>query len=180
MRIIAGKYKGKKLEYPLNHPELKPTQDRIKESMFSILAPVIEDASVLDLFAGTGNLGFESLSRGASRVVLVDTDPMYCFKNKSILLDEDQKKIRIVKKQAKAYLAASRDQMDLIFLDPPWSSQSLFLESLKCIFEFDILKSTGLIVCENPKNISCKSDYFFLKKIYSYGRKQITLLCHQP
>lgn len=178
MRIISGKYKGKKLVYPLDHPELKPTQDRIKESMFSILAPFISNTVVLDLFSGTGSLGLEALSRGAKKVILVDSNPFYCLKNRAILSREDYENVHIYKKQASVYLSSHHEQVDLVFLDPPWSNPTLFLDSLKSIFEFDILKSTGLIVCEHPKNISCDNDYFLLKKVYSYGRKQITLLCH--
>jgi len=180
MRIIAGDFKGKKLYFPNDHYECRPTQDRIKEAMFSILQDRISGSQILDLFAGSGNLGFESLSRGASHVTLVDIDPVYCFKNRDHLGLKGASSLAIIKKKASHFLARTTLKADVIFLDPPWSKETLFEDSLKGIFDFDILSSRGVIVCDHPKYVSCENDLFYCDKTYHYGRKKITILCHHP
>jgi 16S rRNA (guanine966-N2)-methyltransferase len=184
MRIIAGHYKGKRLDYPLRHNELKPTQDRIKESMFSMLEALspnssIENSRVIDLFSGTGNLAYEALSRGAKSLYLVDIDPTYSYKNKSILTKDHQKQVKIFKKKSVNFLAAFKGQADLIFLDPPWSKSDFYFESLKAVFDFDILSPDGLIICEHPAAKSLDNEWFLVEKVGTYGKKKVTFLCHQ-
>ena len=122
MRIIAGRYRGRWLEVPAQ-PGLRPTGNRIRETLFNWLAPVVEGARCLDLFAGSGALGFEAASRGAARVVLVDSNPAQIR-----LLVEARDRLQaetveVVAADALDWLASpAPGQFDLVFVDPPFQA----------------------------------------------------------
>ncbi len=125
-RIIAGFAKGRKLLSPAKNT--RPTTDRIKESMFGILQSqeVIESASVLDIFAGTGAVGLEAISRGATKLVMVEKDATaasICQQNAELVLSHLETPADIQMLQANAYNALDNlvGQFDLIFLDPPYN-----------------------------------------------------------
>ena len=120
LRIIAGRWKRQTIHF-VGHGDLRPTPNAIRETLFNWLAPVIEDASCLDLFSGSGALGFEAASRGAKSVVMVENNAMACrlIKENTVKLSADQIKI----KQADVFnfLAGDATPFDIIFLDPPFS-----------------------------------------------------------
>lgn len=155
MRIIAGKYKGKKLISPKTE-KTRPTLDRIKEALFSILTPYISEASVLDLFAGTGNLGIESISRGAKFAWLNDIE------NSSISnilgnvkLTNLENCVKITKKdyiKCLNQIEKSDTQFDIIFIDPPYNT-NFMLKSLEYLNNSKILSKNGVIVCEMDKRL---------------------------
>ena len=176
MRIIGGKYRGKVLA-AFKGKEIRPTADRVKESLFNILAPEISGANVLDLFAGTGQMGIEALSRGASGAVFVDERRDACD-----LVRENLKRTRlseraqVVRTDYLAYLKSCRKSFDLIFLDPPYREN--FLENaLKSISEIDILSDRGIIICERPAEKALETELPGLTrgKDYRYGKTWITL-----
>lgn len=158
MRIIAGKAKGRKLLAPLNEGrdtrtgELKatrPTLDRVKEAMFSIINHKIPEARVLDLFAGTGSLGLEAASRGAGSVVLVDT-----FKETYDLLvknihglgfNEECFSIQLDYMEALKRLASKKEVFDIIFIDPPYLND-MIPPAVEFIVSQGLLDSEGVIV----------------------------------
>ena len=120
VRIIAGRWRGRRLSIP-DLPELRPTGDRIRETLFNWLSGVIVDATCLDLFAGSGVLGFECASRGASEVVLVDRsrEVIECLERHAGELGDDA--VRIVCADAMDWLSeAGALAFDVIFLDPPF------------------------------------------------------------
>jgi 16S rRNA (guanine966-N2)-methyltransferase len=124
LRIIAGTWRGRKLGFaPL--PGLRPTPDRVRETLFNWLAPVIRDARCLDLYAGSGALGMEAASRGAAEVVLVDSDPLVArtLREQLRVLDADQ--VRVVEADTGAYLRGPVTPFDVVFLDPPFREQRL-------------------------------------------------------
>lgn len=172
MRIISGKYKSRKLVFKKSQ-ELRPTQDRVKESIFNIIASKISDSTCLDLFAGSGSLGFEAISRGAKRVDFVDVDVEYVKKN-HILLKEDSA-ANIFRTNALSFLKNKQSQYDIIFLDPPWKHLHFFDRSLKAIFEFDILKKNGIVVCEHPVKIF---EFYSFNVINqkTFGDKTVSIL----
>ncbi len=176
MRVITGKARGVVLKTP-EGLQTRPTTDRVKEALFSIIQFDIPNANVLDLFAGTGQLGIEALSRGARSAVFVDAGQAACILVKENLrrtkLDTQGK---IVKGDYLNYLKNCHQQFDLIFLDPPYAE--VFLEnSLKCISEIDILRSGGIIVTERPleKELDLTLPGFVRSKDYKYGKTLITL-----
>ena len=176
MRVITGKARGVQLKTP-DGMATRPTTDRVKEALFSIIQFDIPTARVLDLFGGTGQLGIEALSRGAQSAVFVDAGEPACRLIKENLrrtkLETDAKVIRSDYLQ---YLKRCREKFDIIFLDPPYAE--VFLENaLKCIAEIDILETGGIIVAERPVGKELPWDFAGLtrSKDYKYGSVLLTI-----
>ena len=176
MRVITGKARGIVLKTP-DGMTTRPTADRVKEALFSIIQYDVPGTSVLDLFAGTGQLGIEALSRGAAKAVFIDERPDACALVKENLkrtrLESDG---RVVRSDYAAFLKSCKAKFDIIFLDPPYAEK--FLEnSLKMITEIDILQSNGIIVTERPlgKELLFEFDGFLRSKDYKYGKTVLTL-----
>jgi 16S rRNA (guanine(966)-N(2))-methyltransferase RsmD len=156
MRIIAGKFKGKRLESPKTE-KTRPTLDRVKEALFSIITPYIENAQVLDLFSGTGNLGIEALSRGAAFAYLNDIqNESISTILKNVTLTNTKKCVKITKKDYTKCLKQFIENdtyFDIIFLDPPYESNHA-LNTLKIISESvdKILSKDGIIIYELDKS----------------------------
>lgn len=158
MRIIAGKLKAKRINGPKSE-KTRPTLDRVKEALFSILEPHIRGANVLDLFSGTGNLGIESISRGAKFAWLNDKEISTIISN--IKLTGLNNCVKITKKDyTKCLVQIQKEEMyfDIIFLDPPYDS-NLAINTLKSISDTGkILAKDGVIVYETDKNFMQKTD----------------------
>lgn len=176
MRVITGKARGVQLKTP-DGMTTRPTTDRVKEALFSIIQFEIPTARVLDLFGGTGQLGIEALSRGAKSAVFVDSGESACRLIKENLrrakMEADAKVIRA---DYLDYLKRSRETFDIIFLDPPYAE--VFLENaLKCIAEIDILQTGGIIVTERPvgKELPWEFDGFTRSRDYKYGKTILTI-----
>ena len=176
MRVIAGKAKGIQLKTP-DGMLTRPTADRVKEALFSILNFDLPGTRVLDLFAGTGQLGIEALSRGAKHTVFVDEREAACS-----LVKENLKKTglidhaSVIRSDYQNYLRRCGEKFDIILLDPPYSE--VFLEnSLKIITEIDILQSGGIIVTERPlgKELLFEFSGFSRSKDYKYGNTLLTI-----
>ena len=176
MRVIAGKAKGVPLK-TLAGMQTRPTIDRVKEALFSIIQFDIPGATVLDLFGGTGQLGIEALSRGAKKAVFVDSNDSACK-----LIRENLRKTKlesdtmIVRSDYMDYLNRAKDRFDIIFLDPPYAE--VFLENaLKRITEIDILQSGGIIITERPleKELPWEFDNYTRSKDYKYGKVLLTI-----
>ena len=121
MRIVAGRYGGRKLTAPAG-TETRPTSDRVREALFSVLGPSIQGARVLDLFAGSGALGLEALSRGAAQAVFVDRShkAISAIKANLAALGIDAEVRPIEARAALRAASARREAYDLVFLDPPY------------------------------------------------------------
>lgn len=176
MRVITGKARGVALKTP-EGMLTRPTADRVKEALFSIIQFDIPGARVLDLFGGTGQLGIEALSRGAKHSVFVDAREDACR-----LIRENLKRTRleadatVVRSDYLDYLKRCRDSFQIIFLDPPYAE--VFLENaLKQIAEIDILQSGGIIVTERPlgKELPWEFEGFTRSKDYKYGKTLLTI-----
>jgi len=124
LRIIAGRWRGVPITFPAR-TELRPTPDRVRETIFNWLQPVIVNARVLDLFAGSGALGFESLSRGAARAVLVDRDVQIVRHLQQTATKLRADHVECVASDAQAYLARVPQPFDIVFLDPPYAADVL-------------------------------------------------------
>lgn len=176
MRVVSGKAKGIVLKTP-DGLHTRPTADRVKEAMFSILQFELPGTAVLDLFGGTGQLGIEALSRGAKNAVFVDEWDKAC-----LLIKENLRRTKfeaqgkVVRSDYLSFLRSCKESFDIILLDPPYAE--VFLENaLKCITEIDILRSGGIIVCERPaeKELPWLFEGYTRSKDYKYGRSLITL-----
>ena len=150
MRIITGEYRGRKLETPIGY-DVRPTTDKVKEAIFNLLQNDIYGAVCVDLFAGTGSLGLEALSRGAEKCYfcdnaraslnLIKTNVKICkAEDKSVILAGDYTKT----------LTRIREKADIIFLDPPYHD-GLYENCLSLIEELDLLHDDGIIVAEHDK-----------------------------
>ncbi|ADJ28600.1 16S rRNA (guanine(966)-N(2))-methyltransferase RsmD [Nitrosococcus watsonii] len=124
VRIIGGLWRGRKVDFPAR-PELRPTPDRIRETLFNWLQPVISGARCLDLFAGSGVLGLEARSRGAAAVVMVEEDLRAYQAIQAQIEYFSAEKIEVVAGDALAYLRGSAQSFDIAFLDPPFESSLL-------------------------------------------------------
>ena len=176
MRVITGKARGVQLKTP-EGLKTRPTSDRVKEALFSIIQFDVPGTRVLDLFGGTGQLGIEALSRGAKSAVFVDADDKACNLIKENLrrckLDSDG---QVVRGDYMDYLSRCRQKFDIILLDPPYAE--VFLENaLKKITEIDILESGGIIVAERPVGKDLPWDFpgYTRSKDYKYGNTLLTL-----
>ncbi len=176
MRIITGKARGVQLKTP-EGLQTRPTADRVKEAMFSIIHFDVPGAKVLDLFGGSGQLGIEAISRGAEFAVFVDESDVACkLIKENLRRAKMESQARVVRSDYMAYLNTCREKFDIILLDPPYAE--VFLEnSLKKISEIDILQSGGIIVAERPlgKDIPLGFPGFSRSKDYKYGKSLLTL-----
>ena len=145
MRVITGKARGVQLKTP-EGLQTRPTTDRVKEAIFSIIHFDIPGAKVLDLCGGTGQLGIEALSRGAKSAVFVDAGDKPCALIKENLRRcKMEQEGRVVRADYLEYLNRCREKFDIVLLDPPYAE--VFLENaLKKLIEIDILESGGIIV----------------------------------
>jgi 16S rRNA (guanine966-N2)-methyltransferase len=121
VRIIAGRLRGSRIVVP-DRPGLRPTPDRVRETLFNWLAPVIEGARCLDLFAGTGALGIEALSRGAASCTFVESDRELARRIEDDLARLDAGEARVVATDAESLLAGAPQPFDVVFLDPPFAA----------------------------------------------------------
>jgi len=149
VRIIAGQWRGRKLSFPAGEG-LRPTSDRMRETLFNWLAPLLPGASCLDLFAGSGALGFEAASRGAARVVMVESrrETVASLRENRQRLSAES--VEILQQDAQTYLAAQSDPFDVVFLDPPFGAPALLETSIQMLSTSGSLKSGASIYLEMP------------------------------
>ena len=158
MRVISGKYRGRKLASPIGD-NVRPTTDRIKETVFNILQWQVEGARVLDLFAGSGALGIECLSRGAEEVVFVDRDP-----SSAALIKQNLKgmegNFRVVVSDFMGVVRSGESKFDLVFIDPPYKS-GLGKLAVDAVLDCDRLAQGGTVVYEHSSELPyecCRED----------------------
>ena len=176
MRVITGSARGVSLQTPAGL-QTRPTTDRVKENLFNIIQFDIPGAQVLDLFAGSGQLGIEALSRGAQSAVFVDQGKeAIAAVRKNLAATKLQDHAQVVQSDSFSYLQSCRRKFDLIFLDPPYSGN--FLEkAIVFISEIDILSDGGIIICERPieKEELPEISNLVRSRDYHYGKILITL-----
>ena len=168
MRIISGKFKGRRINPPKNLP-VRPTTDMSKEALFNVLNNYFGfvDLKILDLFAGTGNISFEFASRGSENITSVDQD-LGCVRFIKEVAAEFDFSIAAIKADVFQFLTKNRTVYDIIFADPPYAlSQDVFEKLVLLIFEKEILNEAGMLVVEHSKYT--KLDHlinFSFKKVY--------------
>lgn len=172
MRVISGTVRGKRLKEPSDF-SIRPTTDMVKEALFNIIQFDIEGRRVLDLFAGTGQLGIECLSRGAASVTFVDQS-----KESVAIVKQNLKtcgfEARVVQADSIGFLSRA-DKYDIILLDPPYAT-NLLDKALEIINSVDILSEGGIIVCESgrEKSMPDMNLPYFKRKEYNYGKVKLT------
>jgi len=180
MRVITGSARGRKLK-DLQGYDTRPTTDRVKEGLFNIIQFDIEGRKVLDLFAGTGQLGIETLSRGAASAVFVEQrrDAVALIKE-NLRLTRLEAGAKVVPGDSMAFLASCKEHFDLILLDPPYASD-LLKNAVNAIYRFDILSNHGIIVCESAVEWAAPpvEPPYFQRRSYRYGKTKLTLICRE-
>ncbi len=174
MRIITGIARGKNIK-TLDGNDVRPTSQKVKEAVFSAIQFDIEGRRVLDLFAGSGQLGLEALSRGAKSCVFVDNS------NASIrIIKENIESVGFVEESKvfssdyKTFTAMSRDTFDIAFLDPPYKKEML-LPALRSVLP--LMSDFGIIICEYPPEVEIPESIggFSIYRTYRYGKINVTI-----
>lgn len=176
MRVITGKARGIQLKTPQGMLT-RPTADRVKEALFSIIRFDVANAGVLDLFGGTGQLGIEALSRGAAGCTFVDQrKEAVALVRSNLKLCQLSEKARVVQGEGLSFLSTVREPFHLIFLDPPYKAE-LLENALKKIAEIDMLTENGIIICESPadKVLPELPQPYQKGREYRYGKIKITV-----
>ena len=174
MRVTAGKFRGRVLvENKFEH--IRPTADIVKQAIFNKLSYKVQGAKVLDLFCGTGSLGIEAVSRGASEVVFADKDSRSINLTKQNLqnLGISARVIRLSYEKAIGCLKG--EKFDIILLDPPYKS-GVYEDCVKKIAESGLLADDGIIVCEHDKKDEFDFSPFEVIDEKRYGIKMLTYL----
>ncbi|MDC2994621.1 16S rRNA (guanine(966)-N(2))-methyltransferase RsmD [Gammaproteobacteria bacterium] len=177
IRIIGGKWKGKKIYFDLND-DLRPTPDRAKETLFNWLGQDLNKMHCLDLFSGTGALGFEAFSRGAEKVTFVEKNKEYLQKIKKIYLEMSEKAdCDFFRAECLEWIQNNNSgiKYDLIFIDPPFN-KNLIHDLLTAILEKELLSKNGQIYFEFEKKLDLEiPESLNLKKKKSLGKKSYVL-----
>ena len=176
MKIISGEFKGRTIK-GFDIEGTRPTMDRVKESLFGTIQNYVPNSTVLDLFAGSGNLGFEALSNRADFCYFNDIN-IKCVKYmesviKELNLSNKTKVLNMNYKQALKFFVSNNIKFDLIFLDPPYK-MDILNEIIEFIKENNLIKENGLIICEID-NLYLNVDYYKKIKEKKYGSKYIVI-----
>lgn len=180
MRIISGKYKGRRITAPSNLP-IRPTTDMAKESLFNILNNQFHFSSlkVLDLCAGMGNISFEFGSRGVQEIVAVDEN-VGCTKFIQQISKELELPITVIKSDIFKYLEKTSQKFDIIFADPPYAfKQSQFDNIVSLVFQNELLNDDGVLIIEHSKDTDLSSHPNF-SNIRKYGGSHFSFIEKNP
>lgn len=178
MRVIAGEYRHRKLEYPEDNKDIRPTKDRIREAFFSSLGD-ISGKSFLDLYAGCGSMGIEAISRGASYSTFVDISSVsigYVTRNIKTLDIKDRSEI-VKASDLTALEKFKREgrQFDIIYIDPPYESDRYEI-ALNNIFDNNLIGKNGVIALETKRDILINPLWNVKIKEYHYGEIKVVVL----
>lgn len=183
MRIISGKFRGLKLHSPTNI-EIRPTSDRLRESLFSIInsnkyGANIIDANVIDICTGTGALGIEALSRGAKNLYLIDNE-----QNSLNIVKTNLSKIKLYDIESSVYIRKADAKkpfkninliFDIVLIDPPYNS-SVIQECLPLLKEYNLIDNNSLIFAETSKQETIDVDNFKILDTKFYGKSKLTII----
>ena len=165
VRIIGGDWRGRKLEFPSTVQQLRPTPARIRETLFNWLSPDINGARCLDLYAGSGALGVEALSRGASEVVFVESDIV-----STRLLQQNMSRLgsksKVYTMDARRFVRQIGGKWDIVFLDPPYR-HGMLKQILRLLHDHDCLAKQALVYIESEReldDLQLPPGWIFLKQ----------------
>ncbi|MGY3778199.1 16S rRNA (guanine(966)-N(2))-methyltransferase RsmD [Isobaculum melis] len=179
MRVISGEYGGRRLK-AVPGVNTRPTTDKIKESIFNMIGPYFDGGVVLDLFAGSGGLSIEAVSRGYDRAILIDKAPQAIQTIKeNIEITKEVEKFDVFRNDAKRaiqLLAKKEEKIDLLFLDPPYAKQEI-VQQIEQMNQLDLFNHQAMIVCEVDKQVDLPEmiDDFICLKNEKYGVTKIVI-----
>ena len=168
LRISGGKYRSRMIEVP--EVGTVPTKNRVREAMMSICASAIEGGVVLDLFAGSGALGIESLSRGAKRCYFVDVDKKAAqILKRNLQTLKEENGVVLNASSLEALRQLEKTKFDLVFLDPPYAQKDLYRESLSYLLDKDMLAEGAVVMVEYEGELEIDDSRFSFRRDYTYG-----------
>jgi 16S rRNA (guanine(966)-N(2))-methyltransferase RsmD len=179
MRVISGSRKGLPLK-AVPGTNTRPTTDKVKESIFNMIGPYFDGGIAVDLFAGSGSLGIEAMSRGIDTCIFIEKDQkalQTILENlKKCRFEEDSELYKIDASRAVKAFEKRELLIDLLFIDPPYSKE-MFYDLAKKIVEIGCMKDTGIIVCEHEKTVSLEDNLgtFMLVRRETYGSTVISI-----
>lgn len=176
VRIIGGKWRSRKLDV-VEARDLRPTPDRVRETLFNWLQPWIDGATCLDLYAGTGSLGFEALSRGAAAVTMVDSNRTVTDALHRQALRLDAGGLRIVQEDAARFLASRPGSFDIVFLDPPFADQGLD-QTIAALIDCGALHEGSLVYVESGGEVAPDGVHLRTVKSARAGKVRFRLLAY--
>ena len=174
IRITGGEYRSRLLETP-NTGLTKPTMDKVRAAVFSALGDLVNGASVLDLFAGSGSYGFEALSRGANEATFVDSSLEAIKVIKKNAENLKAQEVNIVNSDVLRFLEQNSQDFSIIFVDPPYKLQ-VYEDIVNIVISKEILKANGALVLESEKELNIDESLFKSVRFYKYGLAKIYIL----
>ncbi len=174
MRVISGRLRGKRLEM-LKEDAVRPTTDKVKESIFNVIQFDVVGASFLDLFAGSGQIGIEALSRGAQKVTFVDESKRAIdVVRRNLASTKLLERAEVVQNKAISFLRQTRERFDIAFLDPPYKT-GILQKALDLVA--NVMSERGIIICEHPAEeiLPVNIKNFRVSKSYKYGKIMLTV-----
>lgn len=174
IKITSGKYRSRNIETP--EAGTLPTKNRVREAMMSAVTSEIPHARVLDLFAGSGALGIESLSRGASFCVFVDASADACRIIRGNLKTLREENAAVLNMSYEAAIEQLKEPFDLVFLDPPYAMKDSYQRSIDLLRAHGLLKDECAIVLEYEGELPLKVEGFSFQRDYTYGKTKVLLL----
>jgi 16S rRNA (guanine966-N2)-methyltransferase len=174
IKIISGKYKGKKITVIKRH-DLRPTPNRLRETLFNILQYDVKHSECLDGFAGTGALGLEAYSRGAKHITFLESN-IHVFKQlQENTKDLPNSDIECLNTNCLNFLKQTTKKFDIIFLDPPFKD-NFWAPCCQIIIQRDLLNDNGILYLESPSPISIETTYLNFIRTGIYGEVHYTLM----
>ena len=176
MRVIAGTYGGRHLK-TLPGKTTRPTTDKVKGAMFNMIGPYFNGGRSLDLYAGSGNLSIEAVSRGIEEAVLVERDrKAQVIIQENIAVTKENHRFHLIKGTDKRALMQLEGTFDLVFLDPPYAKEEI-VQTILTLEAHGLLSSESLVVCETDKNVKLPEEVgpLQLLKQKTYGISQVTI-----
>ena len=173
MRVVAGKYGGRPLK-TLAGKTTRPTTDKVKGAIFNMIGPYFDGGRVLDLYAGSGSLAIEAISRGMTSAILVEKDRRaQAIINQNIKMTREEERFELLKMEANQSLERITGHFDLILLDPPYAKEQIVTDIEK-MAERELLSNDALIVCETDKSVDLPEEIAGLgiwkQKIYGISK----------
>lgn len=177
MRVISGEYRGRRLK-AVPGENTRPTTDKIKESMFNIIGPYFDGGECLDLFAGSGGLAIEAVSRGMDKATLIDKAPAAVKTiQENIAMTKETEKFTVIRSDANKVLDKLKEQQksfELIFFDPPYAEQKIVAQIEKML-DYGLIAKNALIICEVDKKVDLPEAIQSLKsfRVAQYGMTKV-------
>lgn len=182
MRIITGSARGTRLETLAGEDVTRPTVERVKEAIFSMINFELEGRNVLDLFGGSGQMALEALSRGAAKATICDSsrDAVAVIK-RNAQKTKLYEKTKILSSDYKAALnGAKGEKFGIVFLDPPYGESEMLTDSLDRLVRLDLLSNGAVIICESDKKEPIEAEGLRVRRFSRYGKVYITVLTNAP